>query len=251
MKVSVVTVCYNAASTIGYTIKSFLRQSHADKEMVIVDGQSEDRTLDVIRNLASEHITLISGPDVGIYDAANKGLARFGGDAVGFLNADDRFHDEHVLAEIAGGLETAEIVFGGVDFVDDHENGRVVRRWRGSPFEKGSFAHGWMPAHPSFYVRRQVTEAVGPFDLSYRIAADYDWMLRACELHDFSTRLLDRTLVDMAIGGVSTISLFSHIKHNLEALRSRRHWLGSGVVDAALITKPLRKLGQLVARQRR
>lgn len=218
--------------------------------MIIIDGQSSDHTLEIVRSFASNCIIVISESDRGIYDAANKGLARFRGGAVGFLNADDCFHDEHVLADIAGGLEVTDIVFGGVDFVDRHQGGRVVRRWRGTSFEKGSFARGWMPAHPSFYVRRQVVETVGPFDLSYRIAADYDWMLRACEVHDFRTRLLDRIFVDMMTGGISTHSVLSHVKHNLEALRARRRWLGSGIVDAALVAKPASKLSQLWVRIR-
>lgn len=248
MKVSVVTVCRNAADTIGYTVESFLKQSHVDKEMVVVDGQSSDATVDIVRSFAGDGIVCVCEPDGGMYEAANKGLARFSGAAVGFLNADDCFHDDDVLADVARTLVSTDIVFGGVEYVDRHDGGRVVRRWQGTPFVRGAFMRGWMPAHPSFYVRRRVAETVGPFDLSYRIAADYDWMLRACELHGFDTRLVDRTFVSMLAGGKSTANLRSHIEHNVEALLARRRWLGAGVLDAALFAKPARKLHQFLVR---
>jgi glycosyltransferase involved in cell wall biosynthesis len=248
VKISVVTVCRNAARTIGATVESFLRQNHADKELIVIDGQSSDETLAVVGAVAGDRVRVFCEPDRGMYDAANKGLTRFTGDAVGFLNADDRFHDDGVLAEVADLLQRADIVFGGVDFVADQAQGAVVRRWRGSRFEKGGFRRGWMPAHPSFYVRRTVAEAVGPFDLGYRIAADYDWMLRACELHGFTTRLIDRTVVDMLVGGASTSGLSAYLRHNLEALDARRRWLGAGMIDAAFVAKPLRKLSQFMVR---
>lgn len=251
MKISVVTVCYNAAKTIGHTLESFLSQSHTDKELIIIDGQSTDDTIAtaIARAVASDRVIIHSEPDSGMYDAANKGLARFSGDAVGFLNADDRFHDGDALAKIASGLADADIVFGGVDFVTNHDDRHVVRRWQGTPFGKGSFRRGWMPAHPSFYVRRAVAEAVGSFDLSYRIASDYEWMLRACELRYVKTKLIENTLVDMMMGGASTAGLISTIKHNLEAQRARRHWMGSGMVDSAMFAKPLRKVGQYFVRE--
>ncbi|MEJ8572850.1 glycosyltransferase family 2 protein [Microbaculum marinum] len=248
MRLSVVTVCLNAAGSIAHTLDSFFAQRHPDKEIVVVDGGSSDGTLQILDRYACPDLTVVTGPDRGLYDAMNKGLARFDGDAVGFLNADDRFHDAEALGVLAEGLAKADIVFGNVDFVAGHESGRVVRQWRGSSFRHGHFGRGWMPAHPTFHVRRAVADAVGSFDLGYPIAADYDWMLRACELHEFSTAYLDRVLVDMSMGGRSTRDIRSYAQHNLEALRARRAWLGSGVVDAALLAKPLRKLSQFMVR---
>jgi glycosyltransferase involved in cell wall biosynthesis len=248
LKISVVTVCRNAERTIAATIDSFRRQTHPDKELLIIDGASTDGTLAIARGLATGDIRIVTEPDKGMYDAANKGLVRFKGDGVGFLNADDRFHDDDVLADISSGLTEADIVFGNVDFTAVDRPTRVVRRWRGTPFAKGAFRRGWMPAHPSFYVRRRVVDAVGKFDLTYRIAADYDWMLRACELFGFRTELLDRTVADMTMGGASTAGIRSYFAHNFEALRSRRRWLASGVIDLALFAKPLRKLNQLAVR---
>jgi len=180
-----------------------------------------------------------------MYDAANKGLAAFTGDAIGFLNADDKFADDHALASIADGLGDADIVFGNLDFVSDHQSGAVVRRWRGSSFWPGAFKRGWMPAHPTFYVRRSVVDRLAGFDTRYRIAADYDFMLRTLELQDFRSAFVDKVLVHMMHGGESTSGLGAHLKHNFEALKSRRQWLGAGLVDYSLFAKPLRKLPQI------
>jgi len=247
MKVSVITVCRNAAGTIGHTLDSFFAQRHAEKELIIVDGGSTDGTIEIVRAAMDGSVIFVSEPDNGLYDAANKGFGLFTGEAAGFLNADDRFHDGDVLRRISDALCEADIICGDLDFVRDHDGGRIVRRWRGSPFRKGAFRFGWMPAHPTFYVRRSVVDAVGPFDLSYRTAADYDWMLRACELHDFRCAFVGGVMIDMMAGGQSTSGLLAHVHHNLEALRSRRKWLGAGMLDIALMAKPLRKATQFAA----
>jgi glycosyltransferase involved in cell wall biosynthesis len=246
MTISVVTVCFNSARTIGHTLESFFAQAHAAKELVVVDGGSTDATLEIVRSFPSANVVLISEPDRGIYDAMNKGLAAFTGDAVGFLNSDDCFKDAHALGALAEALAGHDIAFGDLDIVRRHGGGEVVRRWRASPWRKGAFRSGWMPAHPTFYCRREVIEAVGPFDLRYRVAADYDHMLRAMELFDFRAAPAGRVLVEMLHGGESTSGLRSHLRHNLEALDSRRRWLGAGPIDYALFAKPLRKLPQLL-----
>jgi glycosyltransferase involved in cell wall biosynthesis len=246
VRISVVTVCRNAAATIGEALDSFFRQSHPDKELLVVDGASTDGTLGVVRSFARDGLTVISEPDRGLYDAMNKGLRRFGGEAVGFLNADDRFHDEGALAAVAAALESADICYADLDFVDAARRAQVVRRWRSTPWRKGGFRRGWMPAHPTFYCRRRVVDEVGGFDLRYRLAADYDFMLRALELADFDAVHVPRVLVDMGAGGRSSASLRARVSHNLEALASRRRWLGAGLVDYALFAKPLGKAGQLI-----
>jgi glycosyltransferase involved in cell wall biosynthesis len=246
MRISVVTVCWNAASTIGEALESFFAQTHADKELLVIDGASTDDTLQVVRSFAREGLTIVSEPDSGLYDAMNKGLAIFRGDAVGFLNADDRFHDADALAAVAASLAEADICYGDLDYVDAVRRDQVVRRWRSTPWRKGGFRRGWMPAHPTFYCRRRVVEAVGSFDLRYRVAADYDFMLRALELGDFNAARIDRVLIDMGSGGLSTTGVRARLRHNLEALESRRRWLGAGLVDYALFAKPLGKASQIV-----
>ena len=247
MKISVVTVCFNSAKTIGYAIESFLHQRHPDKELIVIDGASTDETLGIVRSFGGAPIVIMSEPDHGMYDAMNKGLAAFSGDAVGFLNSDDRFKDAQALGHVAAGVEEADIVYGNLDFVSDHASGRVVRRWRSSRFHKRSFVNGWMPPHPTFYVRRKVIDAVGRFDLRYRMASDYDFMLRCMELHDFRIAFVDRVLVDMMQGGM-TSGVKAYVRTNFEALRSRQIWLDAAPLDRALVAKPLRKLGQFWAR---
>ena len=246
MKVSVVTVSYNAGRTIGHTLESFFAQSHPDKELVVVDGGSTDDTMAIVETFRRDGLRVLSERDRGLYDAMNKGLRLFGGDAVGFLNADDRYNDADVLADVAAALEEVEIVYGDLDIVEDHESDRVVRTWRGKPWNAGAFRRGWMPPHPTFYVRRAVVEQVGEFDLSMKISSDYDYMLRAMELGGFSSRFLPRVMVRMMAGGASTAGLTSYLRGNFEALRARRRWLGSGIIDAALLAKPLGKVGQFL-----
>ena len=244
MKLSVLTVCRNARATIGHALTSFLTQDHADKELVIVDGASRDGTLEVIRSFPADQITLISEPDQGIYDALNKAMARYTGDAVGVLHADDAFHDTGVLTAVARALEGADMVHGSLNFVTDHHDKTLRRHLKMSPRPAGGFRTGWMPAHPTLFVRRHVAEAVGEYDLTMPVAADYDWMLRAIECHDFRLTGIEDVITDMMQGGASTVSIASHIRHNLDALRARRRWLGAGLVDRALFAKPARKLRQ-------
>ena len=241
MKISVLTVSYNSAATIRQTLDSFCMQDWPHREMIVIDGASCDGTSDIGRSYAGETITLVSEPDRGMDGALNKALALYRGDAFGVLNSDDRYHDEGVLTSVAMALRDADAVQGHLDFVD---GAQVRRRWRAEPRPASGFRSGWMPAHPTFYVRRHVADAVGRFDLTYAVASDYDWMLRAVDRCGFSIATLDRVMVDMALGGRSTRGLGAYVGHNLEA---RQRWLGAGLVDFALFAKPGRKLRQFVA----
>ncbi|MEF2553995.1 glycosyltransferase family 2 protein [Aurantimonas sp. A2-1-M11] len=244
MKISVLTPAWNSVTTIRHTLDSFLTQDHAEKEMIVIDGASTDGTVDVVSEYREDGIRLVSEPDRGMYDALNKGLALYRGDAVGVLNSDDTYHGAHALSRIAEALERIEIVHGHLDFVTDHVSKLIRRGWRATSQPTTGFRTGWMPAHPTFYVSRSVVDAVGPFDLRLKTASDYDWMLRAVEVHGFRTSVVDAVLVDMMHGGKSTVSLRSHIEHNLEALSSRRRWLRTMFIDYAFFAKPLRKIGQ-------
>jgi glycosyltransferase involved in cell wall biosynthesis len=245
MKLSILTTSYNSEATIGYTIESFLAQSHADKEMLILDGASQDRTVDIARSFKSADIRVFSERDLGMYDALNKGLQLFSGDACGVLNSDDTFHDRLALSRTAEALTEYDMVHASLDFVRDHKSKQVVRQWRAEPKPRSGFRSGWMPAHPTFYARRKVVENVGRFDLTYSTSSDYDWMLRAIELHDFSLGIVAHTTIDMMMGGRSTSGIASLVKHNFEALQSRRARLKTGLVDYAIVAKPMRKFGQL------
>ncbi|MEM1383518.1 MAG: glycosyltransferase family 2 protein [Pseudomonadota bacterium] len=248
MRISVVTIAYNSAATIGHTVASFQEQTHRDAELLVIDGASRDDTVALVQGFGDPRVRVISEPDQGIYDAMNKGLAAYDGEAVGFLNSDDRYHDPGVLADIAVALEGHDAVCGNLDFVDNHGDRRVLRRWRGTPWRPGAFRRGWMPAHPTFYIRRAVAGRVGRFDTRYKISADYDFMLRALECpapgEAVRVAFLERVMVDMMVGGASTAGWRAYLRGNLESLRARRQWLGAGPVDYALFAKPLGKLGQ-------
>jgi len=245
MKISVVTASFNSEATIGFTIESFLSQRHPEKEMLVIDGASGDGTLKLVESFASDAIRVFSEPDNGVYDAMNKGFHLFEGDAVGFLNSDDTFHDANVLAEIASGLQDADIVYGDLNMVTDHRTKRLARVWRGGAFRRYSFQLGWVPPHPTFYMRREVAQKVGDYDLSYLTTADYDYMLRALALNDLRARYLPRVIADFQIGGISTSGLGVTIRANLECLRSRRQHLNAPLIDAAFFLRFLRRIFQI------
>jgi glycosyltransferase len=245
MKISVVTASFNSEATIGFTIESFLKQSHPEKEMLVIDGASRDGTLKIVESFGSDAIRVFSEPDSGVYDAMNKGFRLFEGDVIGFLNSDDTFHDASVLADIAAGLEAADIVYGDLNMVTDHRTKRLARVWRGGTFHRYSFQLGWVPPHPTFYMRRDVPQKVGEYDLSHVTTADYDYMLRAMALNDFRVRYLPRVIADFQIGGISTSGLGVTIRANLECLRSRREHLNATIIDAAFFLRFLRRIFQL------
>jgi glycosyltransferase len=175
----------------------------------------------------------------------NKGLRLYTGDAVGFLNADDTFHDTSSLARIADGLQKAEAVHSGLIFVENHETKKPVRTWKGRPFKRGQFRWGWLPPHPTFYVRRSLAERTGEFDSSYGNASDYDYMLRALELHAESSAYVPGPLVDFLVGGASS-GMKSVLLANIGCLKSRRKHLGAPLIDLAFFLKPgIKMLTQL------
>lgn len=245
MKISVITASYNSQKTIGFTIESFLSQNHREKEMLVIDGSSSDDTVKIVESFASDQIRVFAGRDSGVYEAMNRGLTLFSGDAVGFLNSDDTFHDPDVLTDITTAMDTADIVYGDLNMVTDHFSKHLVRSWRGGTFRSYSYQLGWGPPHPAFYMRREVAETVGEYDLTYITSADYDYMLRALALNNFRVRYLPRLVADFQMGGISTRGWGVSIRGNLECLRSRRTHLRAPVIDAAFFLRILRRGFQL------
>jgi len=245
MKISVVTASYNSEATIGFTIESFLAQNHPEKEMLVIDGASSDATLRIVESFGSDAIHIFSNKDNGVYDAMNKGFRLFRGDALGFLNSDDTFHDSRVLADIAAALQESDIVYGDLNMVTDHRTKRLFRSWRGGVFRRYSFQLGWVPPHPTFYMRREVVDKVGDYDLSFITTADYDYMLRALALNDFRVTYIPRVIADFQIGGISTRGWRVTMRGNLDCLRSRRQHLNAPFIDAAFFLRFLRRLFQI------
>jgi|SRR3954447_25658867 len=245
MKISVVTASYNSEATIGFTIESFLEQTYPEKEMLVIDGASSDATVKTVESFGSDAIRVFSEKDKGVYDAMNKGLRLFQGDAIGFLNSDDTFHDSGILADIAAALQNSDIVYGDLNMVTDHQTKRLRRSWRGGTFNRYSFQLGWVPPHPTFYMRRTVAEKVGEYDLKYVTTADYDYMLRALALNDFRVRYLPKVIADFQIGGISTRGWRVTLRGNLECLRSRREHLHAPPIDPAFFLRFARRIFQL------
>lgn len=226
LKISIITACFNGAPSIGDTIESINRQEFSDWEHLIIDGASTDGTSEVVERFPDSRRDVLSEPDKGVYDAMNKGIARAGGDVIGFLNADDFYESDSVLSEVASAFDdpAVALVYGNLRYVDFEDTGRVVRDWKSEPFAKGMFRRGWMPPHPTVYARRELFEGYGVFDDSFDICADWEWLFRMFEVHGVRTHHLDQYLVRMRLGGVSNRSVGNVLRSNRQAARAfRKH----------------------------
>ncbi len=217
MKVSVITATYNSEKTLPMTMESVLAQTHRDIEHIIVDGGSIDATVKIARNYADKYgereLKIISEPDQGIYDAMNKGLALATGDIVGILNSDDFFTTPKVIERIETVFNenpTLDAVYGDICYVDPEDIHRVVRYYSSESFRRWKMKMGFMPAHPSFYCRRKVYDKLGNFDLDFKIAADFENLLRLIYRGRISTQYIPMNFVTMRTGGASTRGFISH-----------------------------------------
>ncbi|MDV4153144.1 MULTISPECIES: glycosyltransferase family 2 protein [Rhizobium] len=222
MKISIVTVAFNAEATIADTLRSVSCQTYGNVEHILIDGASTDGTMDVVRQNGAHLARCISEPDRGIYDAMNKGIALATGDVIGFLNADDVYAGPYVLELVAGGFSSADVdaCYGDLCYVRQNHIDSIVRYWRSSDFEPGRFSQGWNPPHPTFFARRDVFAKHGSFDLSYRIAADIELMMRFLEVGRISTLHLPHMMVRMRLGGTTNKSIKNIIKQNGEIMRA-------------------------------
>lgn len=218
MKISLITICYNSKNSIKNTIESVEAQTFNELEHIIIDGGSTDGTLGVIKKHKSID-KIISEPDNGIYDAFNKGLKIAVGDIIGVLNSDDTFYNENSLRVINDAFDDkTDCVFG--DLIYTNNNNKIKRVWKGSPFQKGAFKKGWMPAHQTFYCRKDIYKKYGLFDESYRIAGDFELMLRFLEKHNIRSKYISQTLVNMKTGGISNRSVKGKIDILTEEFRA-------------------------------
>lgn len=219
--ISLITVSYNAASTLEDAIRSVLDQTYGNVEYIIVDGGSRDGTLKILWKYDGQVEHWLSEPDTGIYDAMNKGIALASGDVVGFLNADDLFADETVLEQVAGAFRDDKIdaCFADLVYVS-RDNRKVWRYWKSRPFSPGDFAAGWCPAHPTFYVRKSVLDRYGSFDKSFKLAADVELMMRLLERDRIRTAYFPRVWVRMRVGGQTNQSWKNILVQNKEIMRS-------------------------------
>jgi len=223
MKISIVTVTLNSAATLATTMDSVCRQDHPDIEHIVVDGRSTDGTLDIVRSYP--HVArFISESDSGLYEAINKGIGLATGDVVGILNSDDFFPSPRIVSYVADALSRRQVdaVFGDVAFVRPANLGRIVRIYSSRKFHPRHFAGGYMPAHPSFYVRRRCYEQYGGYKTDYRIAADYELLVRFIHRHRITYAYLPQTMVHMRTGGISNRTIASRYILNREIVRACR-----------------------------
>ena len=222
MKLSIVTVCYNSDKTIGHTLRSVREQTYGLIEHIVIDGGSTDNTLAVVSAEGSHLAKIVSEKDSGIYDAMNKGIAMATGEIIGFINSDDFYASSDVLAKVVAVFNDSNIdaCYSDLCYVKKNDILAVVRYWKSSTFRPNSFGGGWCPPHPTFFVRREIYERFGVFDLSYKIAADFELMMRLLEVHDVRVKYIPEVLVKMRMGGTSNRSLSNIVKQNKEVLRA-------------------------------
>lgn len=252
MTISVITVTYNSEETIRDTLESVLKQSYHNIEYIIVDGASKDNTLQIVREyeaMFDDRLRYISESDQGAYDAMNKGLGMATGDIVGFLNSDDFFISDDVLQKVANAFEKNDIdaVYGDVHYVKAEDVSKRVRYYSSRFFVRPLMRFGFMPAHPSFYCRREIYQKYGGFDTSFKIAADFENLLKLIYIHRIKTKYINKDFVSMRLGGMSTAGIASRkqiMKEHIHAMKK------NGVYSNffLLCLRYIYKIGELLRR---
>ncbi|NOQ29859.1 MAG: glycosyltransferase [Helicobacteraceae bacterium] len=221
LKISIITVVWNNKETIKDAIDSVLSQTYENIEYIIIDGASSDGTVEIVKSYGDRISKFISEKDSGLYDAMNKGLAQATGDIIGILNSDDFYVDEYVIEKVVTTFEEQKVesLFADLVFVKPDDLEKTVRYYDSSNFKPSKFAYGWMPAHPTFFVKRYVYEKYGNFRTDLQIAADFDILVRFLHTHKISYYYMQEVLVKMRVGGVSTSGFKSKVLLNKEVLQ--------------------------------
>ncbi|PID92039.1 MAG: glycosyl transferase [Bacteroidetes bacterium] len=221
MKISIITVSYNSRDTLESACKSLYDQSYKNFEHILIDGASEDDTLMRLNGYKKKIDVLVSEPDRGVYDALNKGLQYCSGDIIGLLHSDDMFAHERALEMVADTFERTgcNATYSDLDFVERNNPDKVVRRWRSGCFDPKRIRHGWMVPHPTLFLSRELCMSNGPFDLTYKTASDYDFMLGIMQRPDLNVEYIPEVLVRMRMGGISTKNIGSVIRKSREDLQ--------------------------------
>jgi len=224
MKISIITATYNSSSTIAGCIASVFNQTYPNIEHIIVDGRSNDNTIEIIKSNPNRVSKIISELDKGIYDAMNKGIKLATGDIIGILNSDDFFTSDDVIEKIVSVFETKNIdgVYGDICFISPENINKVVRYYSSAWFNPSLFRFGFMPAHPSFYVLRKFYKNLGPYKINFKIASDYELLIRYLKVNKLKTHYLGFCVVTMRTGGSSTRNLKANWILNKEIVRGCR-----------------------------
>lgn len=248
MKVSIITATFNSSKTILDTLNSLNIQTYEDIEYIVIDGASSDNTISVVKENCSRVATIISEPDEGIYDALNKGIYAATGDIVGFLHSDDLFAYPDVIQELVETLqqEGTQAVYADLEYVSKDDTSKVIRKWVSGKYQQGKLRNGWMPPHPTFFMRRNLYLEHGMFDLNLKIAADYDSILRYLWSNNVTASYLPKVVTKMRVGGASNRDLKNVIektKEDIQALKNNRIFWPS-----ALLIKNFSKIPQFFKR---
>lgn len=248
MIISIITATFNVESTIETAIKSVINQSYSAIEYIIIDGGSTDKTLNIINKYKSNIHHLISEPDTGIYDALNKGIQKATGDVIAFLHADDLYDNNLIIEKIANTFKRGDYdaVYGDLEYVQHQNPNKVIRYWKSEPFKPSLLKKGWMPAHPTLFVRRNIYQTIGNFNLNYKISADYDFILRFFSKPNYSFCYLPGVIVKMRVGGASNKSLKNIILKSKEDISALKLNSVGGILTLAW--KNLSKIPQFIKR---
>ena len=247
MKISIITATYNSEASIASALRSIEEQDYKNIEVLLIDGKSKDNTIEVAKKAFSGDLKIISEKDRGIYDALNKGVFHATGDIVGFVHSDDLLASETTVSDIVKAFEEKKVdgVYGDLQYVKKEDPSKVVRYWKSQPFRSQLLSNGWMPAHPSLFLKKEVYKKHGFFDLDYNIAADYDFMLRILQDDSLNFHYLPQVITKMRVGGASNRSLKNIVQKSSEDLRALR---ANKIKNPAkvLAYKNLSKLSQFV-----
>jgi len=246
MRVSIITVCFNSAGTIADTIKSIQSQNYSDIEHIIIDGVSQDSTLDVIKSCGHTG-PLISERDNGLYDAMNKGIRVATGEIIGILNSDDFYTDHKVIDDVVAQFQRpgCDAVYADLNYIDNSQSEKIVRKWRSGRYKPAKFNYGWMPPHPTVFVKKEVYDKYGAFNTELNSAADYELILRFLYKNKIRAHYVPRVLVNMRAGGLSNRSINHRLKAHMEDYRA---WSSNGIRPHwyTLMLKPMRKVFQFL-----
>jgi len=248
MKVSIITATYNSAHGIEACLDSILSQDYKNIECLVIDGKSIDQTIEIVLEKQKKHssINMVSEPDKGIYDALNKGVNLASGDIIGFVHSDDLLASSSIISEIVGKIKDEELdgVYGNLQYVNKNNITKIVRLWKSRGFDPDLLRRGWMPPHPTLFLRKKVYEKHGRFDLAYKIAADYDFMIRILKDKTLKFGYLPKVITKMRVGGASNRSIKNIIKKSIEDYRAIRSNNIGGVIT--LLLKNTSKIKQFL-----
>jgi len=248
VKVSIITIAWNSEETIEDTIKSVVSQSYPNIEYIIIDGASKDGTLEIVNRYKDRIAKVISEKDKGIYDAMNKGVENATGDIIGILNSDDIYANNEVVANIVNQIGENDSIYADLVYVDRENTDKVTRYWKSGKYKDGIFKRGWMPPHPTFFIKKSCYDQFGTYNLELKSAADYELMLRMLHKHKITVSYLPEVITKMRVGGQSNVTVKNRLKANAE---DRRAWEINGLKPGplTLTMKPVRKIGQFIKRK--